>query len=91
MGERSKRGSERPISGFQNSAPQKLDGFGALGLDPENSARSADAKELDLTLLVFKHSKKQSLYVFCVEESGKLPESLLFLQQKENDQVSSSF
>lgn len=82
-------GSERPVPGLQNSAPQKAAYFGALDLDLDKPAGSAVAKELDLIFLVFKLSK-QTKHLLCVEDSGKLPESFSFLQEKENDQVNCS-
>lgn len=63
--------------------------FGALDIDPEKPAGSTVAKELELIFLSFKLSK-QTKHLFCVEDSGKLPESLSFLKQKENDQVNCS-
>lgn len=89
MGEGSKRGSERPVSGLQNSIPWKVAYFGAPDLDSEKPAGSSVAKELDLIFLSFK-LRKQTKHLLCVEDSGKLPGSLSFLQQKENEENCSS-
>lgn len=74
-------GLEGLISGFQNSAPQKLVCFGTLDLDPEKSAGSANTKELDLILLAVK-SSKQTKDLLCVEESGKLPDHFYFYNKR---------